>query len=164
MHVGKHPTIELSTQDGDLVDIDEEIAELIQLLWALNIRTLNSCQSHCNFACKHRWYSITLNGEEHRQHIKTSACHNSVWVALGSASDLELLFDLIGDSKFGPRPDGADAAGKLCDGSEAYVDAKTDWTYCFLMEKRSSGSNIQPQITFPRSKLAGLVELLRTLV
>jgi hypothetical protein len=40
-----HKTVGLKYIDGTLVSIDEDIAELLQLMWNLDIRTFSCCQN-----------------------------------------------------------------------------------------------------------------------
>jgi hypothetical protein len=42
----KHKTIKVKHPDGDEIDIDKNIAELIDCLWKLDIMTFNSCQNN----------------------------------------------------------------------------------------------------------------------
>lgn len=44
-----HPTTEMTTPDGDVVNIDTEIVPLIARLWKLGLKTLNSCQDNFGY-------------------------------------------------------------------------------------------------------------------
>jgi hypothetical protein len=44
MSEAEPPTTEMTTPEGDVVEIDTEIAPFIARLWKLDLMTLNSCQ------------------------------------------------------------------------------------------------------------------------
>jgi hypothetical protein len=45
----KHPFILLIDSDGDQIEIDREIAPLIQQLWDIGLETCNSCQDNFSY-------------------------------------------------------------------------------------------------------------------
>ena len=53
----KHKTIKVKHPDGDEIDIDKNISELISCLWKLDIMTDNSCQN--NYINGYIWIEFT---------------------------------------------------------------------------------------------------------
>ena len=51
--MNKHPSVCLTSPYGDKVQIDEEIAELIQLIWNTGLYTWNSCQDNFGYVWIH---------------------------------------------------------------------------------------------------------------
>ncbi len=51
----EHPTLPLTTPDGQDVDIDVEIADLIEMCWALGGRTNWSCLNHREVMAVEPW-------------------------------------------------------------------------------------------------------------
>lgn len=50
----KHPTVTFSFKDGD-IEIDEDLSELLPLMWGIGIDTLYCCQGYVKFKDETVW-------------------------------------------------------------------------------------------------------------
>jgi hypothetical protein len=142
---------------GRKVEIDEDIAPLIEKMWKLGINTNNSCQADCSFSCKHKCKIKKLkSGDEYFDVIKTKKCYNNVWISFDSIKDVELLYDSVAeyDKAFDSMYSRMNC-GRFVETANNYNNPPDSWAFSFYF--RNDGGKLKknkfvmsPQITFPR--------------
>jgi hypothetical protein len=89
----EHPTVALVTPDGETVEIDEELADLVELAWQAGCRTAWCCQDHGE-AVVEAWSTSHL-AEFRRVHLGWSV------ISFASGEDLCVFMDAVAGG--GPR-------------------------------------------------------------
>jgi hypothetical protein len=84
--------------NGRKVSIDIDIVPLLTKMWALGIRTYNSCQGQCSFLCGHKTtHKKRKDGIVEFNYIRTKECNNNVWIAFDSTKDVEKLYNIVAE-------------------------------------------------------------------
>jgi len=77
--------------NGYRVRIDEDIAELMQLIWDRGIGTHGCCQACCSHSCTVCRTPIN----DVSKWKKGSNCNKKIWIAFDSATSLEKFLNVV---------------------------------------------------------------------
>lgn len=77
--------------DGYRVRIDEDIAELMQLLWDKGIGTVGCCQATCRHSCR----ACKTPWNDSSKWKDGPNCNKDIWVAFDTSDSLEKFLNII---------------------------------------------------------------------
>ena len=132
----RHP-FKWMTFKGAKVKIDRDIAPLLAKMWELDINTTNSCQAHCNFACKHKHKIKKDKYGSYYGIVPTKNCFNCVWLSFSSCKDVEKFYNIVAEYT-SDKNDNNMYSKMCCDrglttGQNRFRRAPDGWAFSFLM-------------------------------